>query len=151
MGSWIVSWKNMNFIGLSMPKFKGLRWKKTSLVGDLLQFTRFGWLRFLVKSWWPNGSNKSSKSSHWALMVEFFEILGGFERMCFFMSFRSAKSQPQIEHFSNVGGQLEKTTVLLVGVGWRGGVPRKRKSWGFEDWRAFRLGFSTPLWRWRRI
>ena len=44
----------------------------------------------------------------------FFEILCDFESMCFLV-FGSAKNRPQIANFSNVGGQFEKTRLVLEG------------------------------------
>ena len=35
--------------------------------------------------------------------------------MCFFMSFGSAKSQPEIAKFSNVGGQIENMWFVSSG------------------------------------
>ena len=44
-------------------------------------------------------------------------------------SLGSAKSQPTIEMISNFGRQSETTKTRVGGVGGRGGVRGKRKSW----------------------
>ena len=61
-----------------MLKIKSGCNKQMSLVVDLLQFARFGKLRNVMKNGWPTDFKKSSKSIHWASMVEFFwEVLKG--------------------------------------------------------------------------
>ena len=151
MGVIDASWKNMNFNWFLMLKFKAWCNNKTSLAGVMLYFTRFAWLRTLMKDRWPKGFKSHQNQTigrPWSIC---FEIWGGLERMCFLMSFWIRKKSA---HFSTNQRRWQtnwKTTVGLVGVGGRGGVLGKRKSWGFEDWRAFSLGFSTPHPGGRRI
>ena len=47
-------------------------------------------------------------------MVEFFEILGGLERMCFLMSFGLAKSQPP-QKISDVDRQIDSDGLVWSG------------------------------------
>ena len=83
---------------------------------------------------WPKGSTKSSKSSHWASMVDLFEMLGGFERMCFLMSFWICKkSAHNSKTNSDFYRQIEKTRLVWSWSTGKGGVPGKGKSWVFED------------------
>ena len=49
--------------------------------------TIFPWLRNFMKNGCPYGPNKSSKSTHWAPLVDFLMILWGFESMCIWMFF----------------------------------------------------------------
>ena len=71
----------------------------------------WGGSRNLMKNGCPKDTNKSSKLSPWAPMVEFFEILCGFERMCFLISFWLGKNQPQI---SNIGGFGREEGVWMI-------------------------------------
>ena len=62
---------------------------------------------------------------------DFFKILWGFERMCFFMSFWFGKKLAPIHQFQQCWRPVVAGTVLLGGIGGRGGVPGKTKSWGY--------------------
>ena len=63
-----------------------------------------------MKNGEPKGSTKSSKSSHQsrAPMVYIFEILGGYDRMCFFIVFWIGKKSARIQTFSDFDRQIEK-------------------------------------------
>ena len=65
--------KKQEFQWIFDARIQGPDLVKTRLVGDLLQFKRFGWLRILMKNGRPNGTKKSSKSR--TPMVEFFETV----------------------------------------------------------------------------
>ena len=105
-----------------------------------------------MKNGRPSGPKKSSKSSHWAPMVELFEILWGFERMYLLMCVWFGKKSAKNRNDQRLWQTNRKNAVGLGGVGGRGGVPGKRKSWGFEVWRLKIEGhLLLPHWRWRRI
>ena len=62
------------------------------------------------------GFQKSSESSNWASMVELFEMLGGFERMCSLMSFWIGKKVgQQIQNISDVDRQFENMWLVWSG------------------------------------
>ena len=74
-----------------------------------------------MKNGCPKGSNKSSESSHWASMVELFEIFGVFEQMCFLMSFWIGKKSAQNSKTSST------LTDKLIPMGWLGRGRRERR------------------------
>jgi hypothetical protein len=64
-------------------------------------------------------------------MAEFFEILWGFERMCFFMSFWLGKKSATNLKYQRLWRSIGKKAVGFGGVGGRGGVPGRRKRRGY--------------------
>ena len=133
MGSWIASWRNMIFNGFSMQSSRPWAGFKRVWQVTCWNLKRFGWLRILMKNGCPNGSHKSSKSSHWAPMVEFLRFCEVLKGCVFWWVFGLAKSL--LKNWKNQ--RLWQTNwfrwVGLVWVGGRGGVPGKKKSWGLED------------------
>ena len=64
-------------------------------------------------------------------MVEFFEILSGFENTCFLMSFWLGKKSVQNLKYRGFGRLIGKRPVGFGGVGRRGGAPGRRKRRGY--------------------
>ena len=96
----------------------------------LLLFQGFRWSGILLENGYSNCSNKSS---NWPSKVPFFEILWGFETICFLMIFfGSAKSLPQIENISDFARQHKIWAIFGRGRRERRrarkeGVPGRRK------------------------
>ena len=66
-------------------------------------------------------------------MVEFFEILGGFEMMCFFMSFGLTKIDPQFKKLATLAGKLTPDGDFVKGSAAEAACWGREGIWGFED------------------
>ena len=102
-----------------------------------MQLKRLGWVTKFDEKWVPKWSQKVIKIEPLGAMVQFFEILCGFERMCFLMSFCSAKRRPEIVIVSEFGREKNVWIICLEGSAGeavcRGGEREGVKLLEFED------------------
>ena len=90
-----------------------------------------GGIRNLMKNGCPNGSPKSSKSRHWAPMVDFIVIWSGFERMCFLMTFWFGKKSAN-NRSAPLADQLKTTAWFCEGSAGEAACQGRERVWVFK-------------------
>ena len=124
MGSYIASWGNIDFDPFLIPKLKGLIWFQMSLAGyEICVVTKFN-------------EQLMAKRFQTVIRIEPLGVHGWVFWDCerfwkdAFLDWQKVCPKFKIQRLWQTNW---KNMVCLVGVSGRGGVPGKRKSWGFED------------------